>query len=142
MQRANRHFRANWWFNAFFLRSISMIVNNVWSIRKKLGITERVEDVRTAIARYILRDLKNDFESKYGKNDVFGEDYVPMYRRSRETLNSVRLDGANDHFPTSLKGVYRQCVYHRNGSKTSNYCVKCRVHLHTGACYQKWHTEK
>lgn len=142
MQRACRHFRATWWYNALFFRSVSMIVNNVWAIRKSLGINERVEDVRALIADYLLCDLKKTFDDRYGVYDNLGVNYVPLYRRSRKDLNNVRLDGCNDHFPVCLKGVYRGCAYHRNGSKTNNYCSKCKVHLHRNECYRKWHIQK
>lgn len=55
MKRANRHFRATWWYNALFLRVIAMVVNNVWSIRKSFGMHERVEDTRVLIADYLMR---------------------------------------------------------------------------------------
>lgn len=119
-----------------------MVINNIWSIRKSFGIVERVEDVRLCVVDHFVRNLKMSYETEYGVYDEFGSDYVPLFYRNRESLNVTRLDGQCDHNPVKLKGVYRRCVYHRDTSRTNHYCSKCKVHVHAGKCWRKWHTEK
>lgn len=143
MERANRHFRATWWFNAYFFRVIAMVVNNTWAVRKSFGIKERAEDVRLLIADQFLSELKRDYDLYNRGNDLDGSDYVPLFRRDWQSLNELRLNSNLDHFPAKLKYVYRQCVYERkNHSKTNNYCTTCKVHLHSGLCYQLWHKQQ
>lgn len=141
MKRANRHFRATWWFNAVFFRSLAMIVNNIWAVRKWLGAKERCEDVRLLLAHELRAELKKTFEKNHQNLDVFGLNYVPLTVRSKADLDKVRLDFAPDHYPAKLKKVYRQCVVEKNGCKTNNYCTKCKVHVHAGNCYIKWHND-
>lgn len=139
MKSGTRHFRSRWWFDGILLRGINMAINNVWSMRKTFGIEESVQNVRELIADQFCKDLKKEFEKQTKHKSSLS--YLPMHFRCKKKLDRVRLDGHSGHYPKKLKGVYRHCVVHRNGSKTNNFCKRCKVHVHRGKCYQSWHTK-
>lgn len=118
-----------------------MTVSNVWAIRRSFGISESMQNVRRLIIDQFVRELKEKYEQEENEKDLDNRNYVPVHCRKWSNLNKTRLE-KHGHYPTKLKGVYRVCVYHRYGVKTNSFCRKCKVHIHVGKCFEKWHSEE
>lgn len=133
MSTANRHIRAQRWFNTVILRVFDIGVLNVRAIFKTLGKSFKMTDLKRLIAfglAEICSDLTPEAEKKRTQNETL--------EISQKSAINTRLDNKLHFFDKGKRG---KCIVHKSKRcETNKICTNCNVNLCNGEAWRRYHT--
>lgn len=138
MASANRHRRAQYWFQTVICRIMDVGVMNTRAICKTLGREYSMVDLKRILAHGL---------AKLAVRAEYCDDLPALYEQFGSKKIKIsgaegRLDGKL-HFWNSSGKVRRKCRVHQSfRCETNKYCINCQAYLCDGQAWAQWHTEE